>query len=476
MKDSAVIGSRCAIRKFIIVSLMAILAEIASLGDGARFVWSMQADTTKSAIDDSLHDRFWAQVRDVRCGPLMLTFGGQVRLRFENCDGFTLKGYEPAGHDQLLLERVRLDLSSSFWDKPRLFLQLQDAHPFLTKFEDSDFPKSNPLENTLDVRQLYVEWLRIGESPFGFKLGRQQISYGDQRVFGPGNWGNTGRFAWDAAMFKIETDWFWMDLWIGKSLQYKTTVWPDRSVDNFSTFVTYAGMKNLPFRLDLFYVKKEDRSVPIIGETGPGSLSSHTLGIQAEGKAADLLMGGVTLVGQFGKYASDEIRAFGANVKLGFTIPLAWKPQIGGQITYGSGDRDPADGIHGTFDGVYGGRDIYFYGYLNLFFWANLWDKEVDLSLRPYRNLAIYLEYHHFALAQERDAWYTTGLTAYRRDLTGQSGTSLGDELDFRVSWAVWNHLELMGGFGRLFPGAFVSHTGPAQEANWSFLQTTYSW
>jgi len=460
----------------ITVSFIPVLAEIAMVVGGGPSVWSMQADTSTSAPDDSLHDRFWAHVKDVRCGPLTFTFGGQVRLRYEYYDDFTLKGYEPGGHDRVLLERVRLELSSRFWDKPHLFLQLQDAHAFFTKFKDSDFPKSNPIENTLDIRQLYLEWLRIGESPIGFRVGRQQISYGDQRVFGPGNWGNTGRFAWNAAMLKIETDWFWTDLWIGKFLQYKTSVWPDRSVDNFSTFVTYAGLKNLPFRLDLFYVNKVDNREQVVGETGNGDLASSTVGIQAEGQVCGIVSGGATFVWQFGRYGGDEIRAFGANVKLGVTVPVAWKPQIGGQVTCGSGDHDPSDGIHGTFDGVYGGRDIYFYGYLNLFFWANLWDNELDLSVRPDRNLAIYLEYHHFALAQGRDAWYTTGLTAYRRDPTGQSGTSLGDELDFRISWTLWSHLEIMGGVGQFFPGAFVSHTGPANKASWCCLQMAYGW
>ena len=63
----------------------------------------------------------------------------------------------------------------------------------LTRFDDKDFPASSSIVDTLDIRQFYVEWLRIGGRPLGFKVGRQQISYGDQRVFGPGNWGNTGR-------------------------------------------------------------------------------------------------------------------------------------------------------------------------------------------------------------------------------------------------------------------------------------------
>ena len=36
------------------------------------------------------------------------------------------------------------------------------------------------------------------------RLARQQISYGDQRVFGPGQWGNTGRWCWDAALVNVK--------------------------------------------------------------------------------------------------------------------------------------------------------------------------------------------------------------------------------------------------------------------------------
>ncbi len=463
-------------RRFISV-LAAIVVEIAVLVAVGQAAWSAQTDTTRPAGDETSHDTFWEKFKDMGLGPLTFSFSGQARLRFEDYDGLTLKGFEPGGHDQLLLERVRLDLATRLWDKPYLFLQLQDAHPFLTKFRDSDFPKSSPIENTLDVRQLYLEWLRIGDSPLGFRLGRQQISYGDQRVFGPGSWGNTGRFAWDAAMLKVDADWFWMDAWIGRFLQYKTAIWPDRSVNDFSTFVVYAGIKNLPMRIDLFYVNKVDKRDPAAGgESATGYLSTSSVGIQAEGTVAGVLAAGGTFVGQFGRYGGEKIRAFGTNMKLGLTLPVGWKPQIGAQFTYGSGDQDPSDGIHGTFDGVYGGRDIFFYGYLNLFFWANLRDAELDLSMRPGQNVSAYLEYHHFVLAEARDAWYTTSLAPYRRDPTGRSGTDLGDELDFRMSWMLWNHLEVMAGVGRFFPGAFVAHTGPAKEPNWYCWQLAYAW
>jgi len=422
-------------------------------------------------------DQFWSHVKDMPAGPVSFDFGGQVRLRYEYDDGFGIKGYEPGGDDQLLLERIRLELSTKFWDQPRLFLQLQDAHAFLTKLGADDFPDSSPIEDTLDIRQAYLEWLKIGGSPLGLRVGRQAISFGDQRVFGPGNWGNTGRFAWDAAMLKIDTDWFETDLWAGKYLQYETDVWPDLPVDDFVTFVNYTQIKKLPFRLDLFYTLKYDSSGKAAGEIGKGNLFSHTVGLQAQGHwLHDVLDAEATFAAQLGRYGSDRLRAFGASGKLGATAPVPCKPRLGGQFTWGSGDKDPHDGVHGTFDGVYGGRDIYFYGYLNLFFWANLRDYEIDFSLRPHRTLTAYLEYHHFTLDQPADAWYTTGLKAYRRDPTGRSGTTLGDEIDFRMTWVLSNHIELMAGYGRFFPGGFVTNTGPAAAANWYFLQPTYSW
>jgi len=397
-------------------------------------------------------------------------------MRYEFDDGFAIKGYEPGGNDQLLLERVRLDLSARFKRGPRLFLQLQDAHAFLTRFTDRDFSQSSPITDTLDIRQLYAEWQHIGGGPVGFRVGRQQISYGDQRVFGPGNWGNTGRFAWDAVILKIDTQWFWTDAWVGKYLLYKSDVWPNSDIDHFLTFVSYTHIKELPFRFDLFYVLKSDWSGTAVGESGVGNLLSHTIGFQAEGHAFDVLDAEATFAGQFGRYATDKLRAFGASGKLGVTLPAASKPRLGGQYTWGSGDSNPTDGVHGTFDGVYGGRDIFFYGYLNLFFWANLRDAEIDFSFKPQRALAVYVEFHHFALDQPRDAWYTTGLKGYRRDLTGRSGTTLGDEIDSRVVWTLWGHLELMGGYGRFFPGSFVKNSGPAEAADWFFLQTAYSW
>lgn len=253
-------------------------------------------------------------------------------------------------------------------------------------------------------------------------------------MFGPGNWGNTGQFAWDAAMLKLDTAWFETDLWLGRYLTYQADVWPNHPAPDFVTYVNYTQIKKLPFRLDLSQVLKYESSGGVAGETGIGNLLSHTLGLQAEGAAFDALDAGGTFAAQLGRYGSDTLRAFGANARLGATVPVSWKPRLGVQYSWSSGDSNPTDGVHETFDGVYSGRDIFFYGYLNLFFWANLRDAELDFSAKPWRGVALNVEYHHFNFDQAKDAGYTTGLKIARRDISGASGTTLGDELDVRVA------------------------------------------
>jgi hypothetical protein len=74
--------------------------------------------------------------------------------------------------------------------------------------------------------------------------------------------------------------------------------------------------------------------------------------VQAEGSAFDVLDAGGTFAAQLGRYGGDTLRAFGANAKLGATALVALEPRLGVQYTWGSGDANPTDGVHQTFDGA----------------------------------------------------------------------------------------------------------------------------
>ncbi len=408
-------------------------------------------------------------------GRAVVEIGGQVRLRFEDDQAFDVRGYRPASDDRFLLSRVTLDASLRLSPRHRAVIELRDAREAGSQLTERDFPHSNPFYDPLDIRQLYYEGSGLAGSWLGVRVGRQQISYGDQRVFGPGQWGNTGRWAWDAALVNVKGPHLEADIWIGRPVRNQPDRWPNRSVAGSGAGVAYVRLQGLPARVDLFVVRKVDGSGTTAGELGAGTLRSDSLGFQTEGTLGrlDYALTGVVQRGWWGR---DRIRAAGASGTLGARLRLPWRPRLRAVLTWGSGDRDPRDGVHGTFDGVLGGADIAFYGYCNLFFWANLWDREVQLLLHPTDQLDLHVQAHAFALASGRDAWYSTSLSTVRRDASGASGTDLGTELDLRAVYRARPWLELMAGLGSYSPGSFVRQTGPARRALWRMAQATWSW
>jgi hypothetical protein len=409
--------------------------------------------------------------RDIEAGAFRLDFGAGLRVRYELEDNKSAKGYAPGVRDGYLLERLMLEGTVRIEDGPKLFVQLRDARPFGTNLKDDDFTKSNPYHDPLDIRQAYVAWKEIGGTPLGLRVGRQSISYGDQRVFGPGQWGNTGRYAWDAAILKVDTRWYSADAWVGKRIENRPDRWPNPRAEGPTVAVAYLALKNLPFRLDLLEATKLDQSGKVEGESGTGNLRSFSVGAQLEGVAWERFDYGATWVSQFGDHGTDRIRAYGWNGKVGVRVPAPWDPRIMGQVTFGSGDRDPTDGVHGTFDGVLGGADIAFYGFTNVMYWPNLLDRELTLGLSPHARVEIELGAHLASLASARDAWYSTGMQAQRRDPSGASGTDLGRELDAKVLWQGWDGGEVLFAAGQFFPGSFVRSTGSAPPVRWLALQ-----
>jgi len=420
-------------------------------------------------------DNWASNIKNLPCGPFRLDIGGNLRLRYEYQKALDVRGYSPDVKDGLLLTRIMLDFNLQINQQTRLLLQLRDARTAGSRLGRSDFLRNNPIEDGCDVRQAFIEWLHIGESPIGIKAGRQQISYGDQRVFGPGLWGNTGRYVWDAAMLKADMSFLLLDLWTGRYIENRPDRWPNRTFRNPTTYVAYGSIKKIPAALDFFHAIKHDGSGNVSGEKGCGNLQSYSSGIQTRGKIRRNIDYTATFVYQFGEYGNDDIRAYGANTGIGITEFIPWKTRLAAQFTLGSGDNDPYDGIHETFDGVFGGADINFYGDLNLFYWANLRDYELDMHLTPLEQIRVMLEYHYFVLDKSRDAWYTTGLKPLRRDTSGNAGTSLGHELNFRFVYSPVKALEIMFGYGHFFPGSYVRNTGNDKQANGIFLQCTSS-
>jgi hypothetical protein len=396
---------------------------------------------------------------------------GSYRLRGEIQNEFNIKKYATGVPEDFVLSRLRADFNLGFFENLNIHLQVQDARTLGFSIPDAELSGNNPMRDYMDINQLNISY---DNDLIKFKIGRQQIFYRDSRVFGPGNWSNTGRYVWDAGVLTLNTEYVKSDFIIGKYVLHNPDIWPNKFFNDQvpTAYALYNTVKRLPFDLDVFYVLKNDNRGITQGESGTGNLTSHSIGFWLNGNYNQWQYC-TMLAGQFGEFGSDKISTLGLFLSLGYSFDSSWEPNIELQYTYGSGDKDPSDGKNNTFDGIYGGADTKLYGWMNLFFWKNLTEYRINFALTPEEEFSLRAEYHYLTLSEQKDAWYFPG-NEQRRDKEGKSGTELGHEIDFSAKKKIFSFLEVQAGYSFFIPGEFVKNTGDSPFADWYFLETTF--
>ncbi len=414
------------------------------------------------------------QLKNIPIGPYKLDIGGSVRLRFERSDDFNIQRYAES-RDGFLLQRLRLDAKLHLNEQSHLYAQFQDAHVHDSDFSRNDFALGCPYWNSFGLRQAYLEQRRIGATPFGVKVGRQSIFYGDNHIWGPGEWGNVGRYTWDAVKLIAEVKLAEVHFLFARRVTYDDHNFVDNHDANLDVFGAYAMLKNLPCKLDLFWLTKYTDPYIVISKQGAtADLNTHTVGFYIDGKFSGDWDYGGTFAHTFGDRNDARVEAYGANTRLGYTFKAPWQPRLGAEYTFASGDSDSDDGVYRTFDGAFGAIDK-MYGRMNLFSWMNIHDFQLSYSLKPTKKTRTSLDWHWFYLDEAKDAWYYCNGRGQRQDSTGQAGSTVGQEIDLIVSHSYSDHLKFQTGYAHFFPGGFLKDTGSSPDADWVFLQMLYS-
>ncbi len=437
---------------------------------------SSEADSRKGsenqAEEPSAEERLWSHLKGLPIGPFKLDLGAGLRIRGEVQDNFNVKKYGDGSRDELLLERARVELGLHFLEGFRLFLQGQDAHELGCNFSNADFQGGSPYNNLFDLRQAFLEWVRIGGSPLGFKVGRQSIAFTDNRLMGPGEWGNVGRYSWDAAALTWRSELADVDLFYAFRVQYDPTGFDYRHFD-YDVLGLFTTFPLRMFKLHAFYFLQMNNFPSDESQATSGSFQRHSPGVSLEGTFDNGIDLGLGVIPQFGKWGQKTVSAMGGYAVVGYTAPLFGAPRIGLHYAYGSGDSKPDDDTVRTFDGIFGAVDNY-YGRMNLFSWMNLHDLQLALSASPWKIIKVTADYHLFRLADKSDAWYYANGKPQRQDPTGTSGRVVGHELDIVVVLNATKHAQLQAGYGLFLPEEFVRRTGPHELAHWGFLQGSY--
>jgi len=412
-----------------------------------------------------------------------LSINGNLRFRYEYQNNYNIKQYTNT-KDNYLLERIRLNIGLKISQGLKMFVQFQDSHCIDCNLTLKDFKGKSPYVNEFEIRQAYLEWRRIKGSSFGFKIGRQQISYRDSHVFGPGSWGNVGRYTWDAIMLKYESVYFNLDAFFAKRIFYL----PKRFLDKhypYNVYALYTQIKKLPIILDIFYIFKYNHSdtTDEFGNFFPKE-ERHTFGFYFKGKKLlynkDLFLSYSGLFAyQIGSrhnknrnYANESISAYGWYVNLGLNYKFFVPQSFWLKYSYGSGDKNPDDDKTQTFDGIFSGMDKYF-GRMNLFCWNNIKDYQLSYQLKDIiKNLKIIIDYHWFYLDQKNDYWYYANGKPVKDHKPPFSSSYLGREWDVFTIYDFNKHFQFQFGCCHFYPSTAIVKSGFHEKADYVIFQT----
>lgn len=357
-------------------------------------------------------------------------------------------------------------------------------------------------DGIVDLHQAYVTVGNHKEFPVSLKLGRQELSYGDERLVGAFAWNNIGR-VFDGAKVRWQHEWF-----AAEAFGSKLVLPNDNNPNVWNDYSTFCGLhvttKKLPkHTTELYFFARNEDIGTATADTGavlpfqlaaPAARDIYTAGARFKSNPGELGAFDYTVEGayQFGNWrqatASAELdhEAYAFLANLGYTFgDSAMTPRLALEYAYGSGDDNAADGEHGTFDNLFP-TNHKFYGYMDFASWQNLHDVRLAFSMKPHPRLSVALEAHSFWLVDTADNFYNAGGVA-RGGAAATPGNGyginqgydshLGYELDFVVGYTLTKFAGLEAGYGHFFVGDYVDQTWSApgfgsKDADWFYLQT----
>ena len=379
--------------------------------------------------------------------------GGEVRGRLDN---FTGLPNVPDGRDSFYLHRLRFN--SAFQVRPwlKIFAQAQDSR--VAGYDRAPCPQT--VINSLDLRQAYAE-LGSADSAWRFRAGRQTLVFGDMRLVSTSNWGNVGP-GFDAFRASYSRSGVRLDAWVS------SVVLPvdgfDRPRTNRRFHGVYASL-DTPDRsrtFDPYFLWKDYRL---------DGLVVYTYGVRSQGRLAALFTYNVEIAGQRGHAVKDSIRAWAGHWGIGHP---AWHnsraPKISAEYNYSTGDANPGDGRKGTFDQLFATN---VYGTAADFGWRNLHEPVASLEWSARRKWRFKASYHHFWLANRRDALYTIAGAVYCRN-PGAADNRVGGEADFRAIYQLTRHIVVWTGYAHLWAGPFLKESGRG-DVHYPYAMWTYT-
>jgi len=427
-------------------------------------------DNDFSYIDDPcytgclLGDRF-KQMHFGDCW--VVSAGGEFRMRQHSEHNMRAKPLSGVD-DDFLLYRTRLFANAKYGDWLRLYAEAIDAQS-----EHEKLPPRNIEVNRADMLNLFadVRALDGADGDVWFRGGRQELLYGNQRLISPLDWSNTRRTFDGFKGFykgeKLNADVFWT-----RNVPFSQHLPDDHNFDNpnqseefMGAYATYKRDANRTFEAFFLRLDEQDPvtmpSGVVVNGYDPSLFGARWYYIN--GDWLHEVEGGY----QFGDYdGNQDIQAGYYVIGLGRELKnVKTKPTVWLYYDWASGDSDPNDFTHGTFNQYFPLGHKYF-GFMDIIARQNIQDVNSTVLFHLHEKITLLCWYHAFWLEEERDALYNVAGVPIYQDPTGGSGNEVGQEIDLLLTYKLRPRADLVVGYSHFWAGDYfdspVIQNGPA--------------
>jgi hypothetical protein len=225
----------------------------------------------------------------------------------------------------------------------------------------------------------------------------------------------------------------------------------------------YGGIDNvlLPTSsLEPFVLWRVDPSVSVEptpeSKAKTGHESEQAYGVRYKGVALSNFDYSVEAIREGGTDGDNNIRAWGTTDGIAYRFaPVPWKPRVFTQYDYASGDKNPKDPVHGTFDTMYPTAHDRF-GISDQFGWQNIKAIRAGATVEPHNRWTVTAQWLDFWLASATDSLYNTSGGSIVRDTAGTAGNHIGQEADLYTWYELNRHVNVGFGFAHIFPGQYL--------------------
>ncbi len=421
-----------------------------------------ETEQTRTPGLNAASDQKQSQTHKRKELPKWLKLGAEVRGRAES--GYA---FDATTADNRYLNRMRLNVTVSPAPWVQVFFQGQDARVIsVAAGHDRE-----GLRDVFDLRQAYINFGR-GEEGWQLRVGRQELALGDERLVGADSYWDCLGQGFDAVRLGFAGTRFRAAAFTGFRVQPSWRRWDPLSTDNRISGFSVQFKTGDAF-LEPYLVWKRGSDTRDLMEHH-GHRDVLTPGLRTQGPLPYSLDYNAEMALQRGHVVADRISAWAGHWELGWR-PLGedFGPRLSLEYNYASGDRNPSDGNHETFDDLYP-AGFNKYGMADLIAWRNIRYPGIGVEVPFTKRWTIYGGYRRYWLASVYDGLYPGGDEYMVRNPAAIS-SAVGSNALVSVGYARSEHWKVYAGYGYLFPGEYLRQSGYQTAVKTAYVLSSFT-